>query len=116
MKQAQPPISWDDFEQVDLRVGTIMEAQIFPEANKPAYKLLVDFGPPIGILPSSAQITTNYTPEELFGKQVLAVVNFPPKQIGPFISRCLVTGVLDKNGGVVLVGPLNKVPNGTKLH
>lgn len=108
-------ISWDDFEQVELRVGTIIKAERFPEAKKPAYKLELDFGSDIGIRSSSAQITAHYNLEELAGKQVIAVVNFPAKQIGPFISECLVTGFYDANGEVILAMPDKRVENGTKL-
>lgn len=108
-------ISWQDFEQVELRVGTIIEADDFPEARKPAYKLLVDFGPDIGIKKSSAQITHHYTKKQLIGKQVLGVVNFPEKQIGPFMSQCLVTGFYDESGNVVLAVPDKKIENGKKL-
>lgn len=108
-------ISWPDFEKVELRVGTIVEAADFPQARKPAYLLKVDFGPEIGIRKSSAQITTFYTKEELIGRQVVGVVNFPPKQIGPIMSECLVTGFYTENGGVVLAAPERAVPNGAKL-
>jgi tRNA-binding protein len=108
-------INWSDFEKVELRVGTIIGVQDFPEARKPAYKLTVDFGEEIGVKKSSAQITDLYTKESLLGKQVLAVVNFPPKQVGPFISECLVTGVHREDGAVVLVSPDSKVPNGARL-
>lgn len=108
-------ISWNDFEKIELRTGTITEVEDFPEAHKPAYKLKVDFGEPIGLKKSSAQITDLYTKEELIGKQVVAVVNFPPKQIGPFISECLVTGFPDQNGRVVLAVPDTPVKNGMKL-
>ena len=108
-------ISWNDFEKVELRVGTITEVKDFPEARKPAYKLTVDFGKEIGIKKSSAQITDHYTKKALLGKQVLAVVNFPPKQIGPFMSECLVTGLPDSNGKVILVSPDQKVKNGERL-
>lgn len=107
-------ISWQDFETVDLRVGTIVEASPFPEAKKPAYRLKIDLGPALGVKKSSAQITDFYRPEDLIGKQVLCVVNFPPKQIGPYVSEVLTTGfVLDE--GVVLATPDKKVLNGTKL-
>ena len=109
-------ISWNDFERVELRCGTIVRAEVFPEARKPAYKLWVDFGPQIGVLSSSAQITVHYKVEELVGTQVVAVVNFPPKQIGPVRSECLVTGFADEEGAIVLVRPDRKVPNGAKLH
>jgi tRNA-binding protein len=107
-------ISWSDFEKVELRAGTIIAAEVFPEAKKPAYKLTIDFGP-LGIKRSSAQITNHYVPENIVGKQVLAVVNFPPKQVGPFISECLTTGLYDENGVVVLIHPERPVPNGAKL-
>lgn len=108
-------ISWQDFEQVELRAGTITHAEPFPEARKPAYKLTIDFGEDIGTRRSSAQITQHYQPEALIGKQILAVVNFPPKQIGPFMSQCLVTGCYQDDGSVVLVSPDIPVPNGAKL-
>lgn len=108
-------ISWSDFEKVDLRVGTILEVKDFPEARKPAYQLLVDFGDEIGIRKSSAQITVLYTKEDLIGRQIMAVVNFPQKQIGKFMSECLVTGFADEEGNVVLSAVERKVPNGTKL-
>ena len=108
-------ISWSDFERVELRVGTIIEVTEFPEARKPAWKLRVDFGPEIGIKQSSAQITSLYAQKELLGRQVLAVVNFPRKQIGNFFSECLVTGCYDAQGRVVLMQPERAVPNGAKL-
>jgi len=108
-------INWNEFEQVELRVGTIIEVMDFPEARKPAYKLTVDFGNEIGIKKSSAQITDLYTKENLINKQVIAVVNFPPKQIGPFISECLVTGFANETGAIVLAVPDKKVPDGVKL-
>ncbi|XWN38512.1 MAG: tRNA-binding protein [Balneola sp.] len=108
-------ISWSDFEKVELRVGTITEVRDFPEAKKPAYKLVIDFGEEIGIKKASAQITKYYTKQELQGRQVIAVVNFPPKQIGPFMSECLVTGLPDSEGKVILVGPDKKVKNGKRL-
>lgn len=109
-------ISWDDFEKVELRVGRIVQAEAFPEARRPAYKLLVDFGPEIGQRKSSAQITDLYTLDELVGKQVVAVINFPPKQIGPIMSECLVTGFPDEEGRVVLCTPDKTVPVGVKLY
>ncbi len=108
-------ISWQDFEKVELRVGTIIEAEDFPEARKPAFKLLIDFGPEIGIKKSSAQITYHYSKEELIGKQIVGVVNFPEKQIGPIMSQCLVTGFYDDNGHVMLAVPDKKIENGKKL-
>lgn len=108
-------ITWQDFEKVELRVGTIIDAEEFPEARKPAYKLTVDFGTEIGTRRSSAQISDLYELEDLCNKQVIAVVNFPPKQIGPFMSECLVTGVLREDGTVVLAVPDKAAPNGTRL-
>ncbi len=108
-------ISWSDFDKVELRVGTIIEVEDFPEARKPAYKLKVDFGEEIGVKKSSAQITVIYNKEELIGTQVLGVVNFPSKQIGPIRSECLVTGFYRDDGAVVLARPDSPVPNGTKL-
>ncbi|MDC7231626.1 MAG: tRNA-binding protein [Spirochaetales bacterium] len=108
-------ISWNEFEQVELRVGTIIKAEVFKEARKPAYKLQVDFGSEIGIKKSSAQITVHYSCEELIGKQVVGVVNFPVKQIGPIRSECLVTGFYDENGAVVLCVPDKKMTPGSKL-
>lgn len=107
-------ISWDDFEKVELRVGTIIEALPYPEARKPAYKLKVDFGP-YGIKSSSAQITKHYKLEELPGRQVIGVINFPKKQIGKFMSEFLVTGFADENGDIVLTSVERPVPNGSKL-
>jgi len=108
-------IEWDDFQRVDMRAGTIISAENFPKARKPAYILHVDFGPEIGVKKSSAQITDLYRIEDLVGKQVLAIVNFAPKQIGPIMSECLVTGFMQSNGKVVLAVPDQSVKNGTKL-
>ena len=108
-------IGYDDFEKVDIRLGRITRAEPFPEARKPAIKLWVDFGPGIGEKRSSAQLTRHYTPEGLVGRQVLAVVNFPPRQIGPVMSEVLVLGVPDEDGQVVLIGPGHEVPLGGKL-
>lgn len=109
-------IGYEDFQKVDIRVGRISRAEPFPQARKPAYKLWVDFGPEIGEKRSSAQITRHYSPEELVGRQVLAVVNFPPRQIGPVMSEVLVLGVPDAEGEVVLIGPGHAVPLGGRLY
>ena len=109
------PITFGDFERVDVRVGTIVDAQPFPEARKPAYKLTIDFGDDIGLKRSSVQITVHYKPDQLIGRQVCAVVNFPPRQIGPFISEVLTLGMPDEDGAVVLIRPDLKVPNGGRL-
>lgn len=107
--------SWDDFQKVELRIGTIVDAQDFPEARNSAYKLLVDFGAKIGVKKSSAQITDLYSKEHLLGKQVLAVINFPPKQIGPMMSECLVTGFHQEDGSVVLAVPDQNIQNDVRL-
>ena len=109
-------ITFNDFLKVDIRVGSILKAETFPEARKPAYKLWIDFGPSIGTKKTSAQITDNYTLTELIGRQVLAVVNFPPRQIGPFMSEVLTLGVTDNKGAVTLLGPDKKIPNGGRMH
>lgn len=109
------PITWDDFARVELRVGRVVEARVFPEARTAAYLLYIDFGPEIGLKKSSAQITHLYTPEDLEGKLVAAVINFPPKQIGPLMSECLVTGFPDEQGRVALCVPDKPVPPGSRL-
>ena len=108
-------LSWKEFERVDIRVGTVLDAEFFKEAIKPAIKLTIDFGEELGIKRSSAQITDHYEPDDLIGMQVSAVINFPKKQIGPFISDCLVTGFTQDDGSVVLAIPDKKVKNGSKL-
>ena len=109
------PILYQDFERVDIRVGTVVGAAPFPEARKPAIKLTIDFGGEIGVKKSSAQLTVHYKPDQLIGRQVCAVVNFRPRQIGPFISEVLTLGMPDEDGAVVLIKPDFKVPNGGKL-
>ena len=108
-------INWEDFEKVEMRIGTIVKAEEFPEARRPAYKVVVDFGEEIGTRKSSAQITHHYSVDELLGKQIIAVVNFPPKQIGPFISECLVMGAYDSDGQVILLQPERSSPNGARI-
>ena len=108
-------ITYGDFERVDIRVGTITDAQPFPQARKPAFKLVIDFGPEIGVKRSSAQLTIHYKADQLIGRQVCAVVNFPPRQIGPFMSEVLTLGMPDDDGSVVLIKPDFKVPNGGRL-
>ncbi|WDI30715.1 tRNA-binding protein [Hyphococcus flavus] len=108
-------ISFDDFLRVDIRVGTVIDAQPFPEARKPAIKLQINFGEDIGVKKSSAQITVHYTPEQLIGRQVMAVVNFPPRQIGPFMSEVLTLGYEDQDGAIVLANIDKPVPNGSRL-
>jgi len=109
------PIEWADFERVEIRVGTVIEAEAFPEARKPAIRMRIDFGAAVGVLKSSARITALYAPETLIGRQVVAVVNFPPKQIGPMRSECLVTGFPRDDGAIVLAVPDGTVPNGARL-
>jgi tRNA-binding protein len=109
-------ITFDEFLKVDIRVGTIVDAQPFPEARKPAYRLLIDLGPQIGLKKSSAQITRNYRVDELVGLQVAAVVNFPPRQIGPLMSEVLTLGFPDEAGEVMLISPDRKIPNGGRLY
>ena len=108
-------IAYQDFEKVDIRVGTVIDAEPFPEARKPAIKLTIDFGAEIGVKRSSAQLTVHYHPDQLIGRQVCAVVNFPPRQIGPFMSEVLTLGMPDETGAVVLIKPDLKVPDGGKL-
>ena len=116
MSEQKQQISFDDFLKVDIRVGTIVEATPFPEARKPAFRLMIDFGPEIGVKKSSAQITRNYTLDDLVGRQVAAVVNFPPRQIGPLMSEVLTLGFPDADGEVMLIGPDRKVPAGGRMY
>ena len=109
-------LNFDDFLKVDIRVGTVTKAEPFPEARKPAIKLWIDFGAPLGLRKTSAQITAHYEPETLIGRQVMAVVNFPPRQIGPFMSEVLVLGVPDQDGEIVLLAPDQIVPDGGRMH
>lgn len=109
-------ISFDDFQKVDIRCGTVLRAEAFPEARKPAIKMWIDFGDEIGERKTSAQVTAHYEPEALVGKQVLAVVNFPPRQIGPFMSEVLVLGLPDDTGEIVLITPDIEVPQGGRMH
>jgi tRNA-binding protein len=111
---ARPPIQWPDFDKVDMRVGVVVDAQAFPEARRPAYKLWIDFGP-LGVRRSSAQITRHYRLDELVGRRVVAVVNFPPKQIGPFVSEVLVLGAYDEAGEVILLQPDHAVGPGARI-
>ncbi|HQV06143.1 MAG TPA: tRNA-binding protein [Chitinophagaceae bacterium] len=108
-------ISWNDFEKIDMRIGTILEVNDFPKAKKPAYQLIIDFGKEIGIKKSSAQITVHYVADKLVGRQVIAVINFPPKQIANFVSECLVLGVYDENNDVILLTTDQPTSNGMKI-
>jgi len=110
-----PPLTWKEFQRVEIRVGTVVEVLPFPEAHKPAWRLRIDLGPELGVRSSSAQITALYRPEDLLGRQVQAVVNFPPKQIGPVRSEVLVTGFAREDGAIVLARPDQPVPNGARL-
>lgn len=116
MREPKPDIAFADFQKLDVRVGTVVAVEDFPEARRPAYKLWIDFGPEIGRRKTSAQITRHYGRAELLGRQVAAVVNFPPKQVGKFLSECLILGFPDANGEVVLVTPDRPVPDGGALH
>jgi len=116
MTDDSPEITFDDFLKVDIRVGRVTRAEPFPEARKPAIKMWIDFGPEIGARKTSAQLTAHYTPESLTGRQVMGVVNFPPRQIGPFMSEVLVLGVADENGDIVLLAPDRDVAQGARMH
>jgi len=116
MTDDSPEITFDDFLKVDIRVGRVTRAEPFPEARKPAIKMWIDFGPEIGERKTSAQLTAHYTPESLTGRQVMGVVNFPPRQIGPFMSEVLVLGVADENGDIVLLAPDRDVAQGARMH
>ena len=116
MTAVKPQISFDQFLDVDIRVGTIIDVEAFPEAHKPAWKLTIDFGTNVGVKKSSAQITEKYDAEGLKGRQVMAVVNFPPRQIGPFMSEVLTLGLSDADGAIVLLIPEQPVPNGAPMH
>ena len=111
----KPEVSWDLFNQLDLRIGTVERAESFPQARRPAIKLWLNFGPEVGVLKTSAQITDHYQPEALLGRQLVAVVNFPPKQIANFMSECLVLGAIEEDGGVVLIGVTSTVTNGLSV-
>lgn len=113
--EPKAPISWGDFSKVDMRVGEVQRAEAFPKARKPAIKLWLDFGPDVGVRKTSAQITDHYQPEDLIGRQLVAVVNFPPKQIGSFMSECLILGAIDANGAVVLLSPQTQVGLGLPI-
>ncbi len=115
MQDNSPQITFDDFLKVDIRVGEIIKAEVFPEARKPAYKLVIDFGTTIGQKKSSAQITVHYTPQELISRKILAVVNFPPRQIGPFMSEVLTLGFADENGDILLAGADSDAPVGARM-
>lgn len=115
MNDSNPVISWDDFERVEMRAGTVIEVMDFPEARQPAWKLVIDFGESIGTRRSSAQITALYDKAALVGRQVVCVLNFPPKQIGPFRSECLVTGMAREDGAIVLMTPAAAVPDGARV-
>ncbi len=115
-EEPTPQISYDDYMKVDIRLGKVISVEEFPQARKPAYKLQIDFGGEIGVRKSSAQITVHYTPETLQGRMVMAVVNFPPRQIGPFMSEVLTLGFADENGDIILAAVNGEVPSGARLH